>query len=67
MTHRLSLKQPRTILALTLALSLLSVYFIASSGPASAATSVSQCNGTDNVGARPSNVTTRSRTTSTEA
>ncbi len=50
MKQPLSLKRPSMILTLMLATSLISVIFIASPPKASAQTSLSQCNGTDNVG-----------------
>ena len=50
MKQPLSLKKPSMILALMLAISLIFIIFIASPPTASAATSVSQCNGVDNVG-----------------
>ena len=50
MKQPLSLKKPSMILALMLAISLIFMIFVASPPTASAATSVSQCNGTDNVG-----------------
>lgn len=50
MKQPLSLKRPSMILAFMLAISLISMIFFASAPTASAATSVSQCNGTDNVG-----------------
>ena len=50
MKQPLSLKRPSMVLALMLAISFISMIFIASPPTASAATSVSQCNGVDNVG-----------------
>ena len=50
MKHLISLTRPRVLIAMFIALALITLGFIATPTDASAQTALSQCNGTDNVG-----------------